>query len=518
MEKSSHKRFAETYLRGTIRGALRTHGLIMNETDKKLFNDYVRGKSLHIERHIFDDETFKSLDNLLLRILAHHDLIYIIDSMETIIRELITNAYKANLKRVYFLDKDLDINDAVAYKQGVESFKDEAFDEAEHYHELLEEKDLRISLTIDKQDKGLRVEVANNIPASSEELHRIENRMQNFDDCDGFLDSYNQFYDKTEGAGLGIHMVYFLLKNSGIDPEVFSITSENGYTRSVFTIPYQLRPVEISNQIKEEILNEVELLPTLPAHITDLIRLCHNPEFSVKEVSNRIMTDPSLTADVLKLANSAAMASLRHVDTIPEAVVQIGVGHLEELLMTAGAQKILSKRYTSFETIWHHCQKTAHFAAFLANRFGKKAIESNVYLSGLLHDIGKIILLSIGKNMTHYIAEILSDRAIKVTTLVEEISIGISHATIGSLMAKHWLFPDYLVEIIRVHHSPLSVPESMKDQTYITYLANMFCGMVEGRYLYSSLEEEVLCRFSLDDEDKVMACIDQCEEQYEKLK
>ncbi len=481
-----------------------------NLRHKAILKRFEEGKPITLKYYYLNSQKLKFLDALLLKLLANYNLLFFFDSLGAVIHELLTNAYKANLKRLYFKKAKLSIADSKDYEKGIKEFKEKVFRNIGAYNDELKNQNLYIKIHIKKIDHSMRIEISNNLSLSQSERERINARLKKVKSCHGFIESYNQFYDESEGAGLGIHMVYFLLKNSGIDPSVFQITSNNGETKAVFSVPFELRPNRVMTSVKEQILEEVQFLPTLPSNIMDLIDLCKDPESQIVNIADRIITDPSITADVLKLANSASMGSVKRTDDVTVAVKNIGMLNLEELLLTAGAKKILMQRFAAFVDVWTHCQKTAVYAAYIAKKYNLKQMARYVYMSGLLHDLGKIILLSIGKDITGKIADLLSDKAIQATTLVEEISIGISHATIGSMMTQKWHFPEYLTEIIDNHHSPSKAPDHLRDQTFITYLANMLCGIEDNHYKFIHLDEAVLKRFGIQDEKALNLLLEAC--------
>ncbi|MDY6967930.1 MAG: HDOD domain-containing protein, partial [Spirochaetota bacterium] len=138
----------------------------------------------------------------------------------------------------------------------------------------------------------------------------------------------------------------------------------------------------------------------------------------------------------------------------------------------------------------------------IALQYGLENITDKVFLSGLLHDLGKIILLSTNSELSNWISDITMNREIRTTTIIEEISIGVSHSSIGELIADKWRMPEYLIESIKYHHSPLDASKEYKEVVYITYLANMLCGIEENRYDFLFLEEDVLNMFKFTSEEK----------------
>lgn len=481
---------------------------------KKMIKDLITGQPVRLKFYHIDTEMHLFINALLLKILAHYDLLFIIHSLETMIHELLSNAYKANLKRIYFSEQKLDISNPAHFKKGIKKFRTIVYDDLDQYHEQLKVKNLYMELSVNKTDTGLCFTVINNARLSPIEIKRINERFNRIGEYDNFMTAYDDFFDESEGAGIGIIMTYFLLKESGIDPSVFKINSHDGLTESSIHIPFRLKPIGVVSDIKKQIIEEIDLLPSIPPNVTDLIALCDDPESSVTRISLKIISNPALSADVLKLANATSVAAGHHIDRIEEAVITIGISELKMLLLAAGTKKILQKRFKAFEKIWSDCQKTACFGVLLAREFGKAKIADRVYLGGLLHDLGKIILLSISEDITNKIADIASNRHIRETTMIEEIAIGISHTDIGEMIAGKWGFPENLKMMISHHHTPMEVDDQYKDQVLLTYLADIFHGIEDGRYEYSHIEEEVLDWFGIKNEKTVSGLIAKCSRRF----
>jgi len=444
-----------------------------------------------------DEETMRYLNSLFAKILSKIDLEYLLDTMITIEREVIVNAAKANAKRVYFQTLNLDISNPENYRVGIEKFKEDIVGDLEQIKAELGESNLKIKLAMRKVGEGIEFIVTNNTAILPEELERINLRMSRAREYNDFSEAYEEVYDNTEGAGLGIVLVTLLLKNSGIGADSYKITSDGASTKCELTIPYELKPAEITTSIKNQILDLVQGIPTFPEHILTLQRMCADPKASINEISDKIMIDPALTADVLKLSNSAGFITGKRIEKVSEAVMIIGLKNLNAVLTASSARRIMDKRFSKFEEIWNHCNRVAYYSRALGLKFKLGKVLENVYLAGLLHDLGKIVLLSTNLELTNWIADIVNNRKIRTSTIMEEISIGISHASIGEIISSKWSFPPYLVEIIRNHHSPMRSAPEFRDQTFITYLANLLCGIESRKYDYNYIEEHVLERFSL---------------------
>ena len=467
----------------------------------------------------YPNETISRIINALLAaILSKNDQIYLLDMMITILREIIVNATKANAKRIYFKKLNLDINDPQSYTTGIEHFKKDIVGQLDTLENELKNSNLKVTLSICKEDKGVTFIITNPAAIHSEELNRIKTRIEKAKEYLDFTQAYEDVYDDTEGAGLGIVLVILLLKNAGIDPSNYTIGTDGKVTRVALSLPLQLRPEAITTKIKQQIINAIQGIPTFPDHILVLLQLCRNKEVEIKDITMTLMHDPALSTDVLKLANSAGFVPGKRVNNLSEAVMTIGLKNLESLLITISARKILDDRFQKFEQIWEHCNRVASYARTIATKYKMNAIIEKVSLCGLLHDLGKIVLLSVDLDVTQWIAKLVSDRRIRTSTVMEEISIGISHSGIGELIASKWQLPEYLIEAIQHHHAPLSADSRFKDIVFITYLANLLCGIESRRYFYYYCDDEVSRYFTLQSKSDFENLGKLCQDIYNKLK
>ncbi|MDY6933150.1 MAG: HDOD domain-containing protein [Spirochaetota bacterium] len=481
---------------------------------KELYSQIEKENKLNISFHFHTDTVIKLLNAIYAKLLSSMDNLYLLDAVVTIIKELIANAVKANAKRLYFQKLNLDINDLDSYQKGMDRFKEELTGNIFSLEQELKESEYRISVIMTKTKDGLKTVITNNAPILPEELNRINTRIEKAKTYNDFSDAYEDIYDDTEGAGLGIVLTTLLLRNSGIGENSYTIDSDGKVTTSQFCIPYKTKPSSLTTDLKQQIVNEVSGLPSFPDHIIELQRLCKEPDVTIDEIVKKIMLDPALTSDILKLSNSAGFIRAKRVENISDAVMVIGFKNLNDILTVNATRMILDKRYKKFQEIWDHCKKVAFYATNIASKYGLKKYIEKAYLAGLLHDIGKIVLLSADVKLVNRISEIIKNRKMRTSTIMEEISIGISHSSIGELMANKWHFPEYLIDTIKYHHSPLSLNNDSKELCYITYLANMLCGIENRKYQFYYIEEDVLERFKIFNESQFEQLHNELKEMY----
>ncbi|HNX23494.1 MAG TPA: HDOD domain-containing protein [Spirochaetota bacterium] len=474
------------------------------EQRKQIYDKIFKGEPVKLSFKYVTDDLLMFINSILTRELAKHDLQYLIYSVVTILRELIVNSLKANAKRIFFNINSLDINNPAQYKEGIEKFKDEVVGDFESIKNDILNNEHSINFNITEESDSFIFTVKNSVPIIPEELSRINSRIALAAQKSSFNDIYDQIKDETEGAGLGIALIVMFLKSMGINPSYFIIKSDGKVTVASVQIPFVLKPVEVLTIVKKQILEEITGLPTFPENIITLLDMCSSPDADIEKITQTIKLDVSVTSDVIKLANSAGFISGQRVEDINRAVMKIGLKNLKFILLASNARKIMESRYNKFEEIWEHCNRVAFYSRQIALKFKLPgAGADNAYIAGLLHDLGQIILLTVDMDSVRKIAEIVQDRNIITTTVMEELSIGISHAEIGLLLSEKWNFPEFLSQIIRFHHSPISIPEEFRDVGFSVYLANMIVGIEKRRYYYYYIEEMVLERFNIKSESEL---------------
>ena len=461
-----------------------------------LVKQFDRGEEVFISFSYASRDIEVEMNSLLVKVLSRFDLLYLYDTFESVLRELVQNAVKANMKRIWYKSLNLDINKEDDYRKGMAKFKDVAY-HPEMMIDQLQSSPYRVIIKMRRRADGIDIDIINNARIVPGEMERLMNRMKKAIECVTFSEAYENMYDASEGAGLGIILSLMLLRNAGINPDLFNIVPERDSFKVSISIPLNLKKREITSTIKESILEDVQSLPTFPENILELQAMCNNPDATIDAISGKISLDPSLTAEVLRLSNSAFFTPGKRIKKINEAVLLIGLNNLNSILIASASRKILDRHYRRFEQIWEHCNRTAYYARYIALEKGYGSIADSAFIAGLLHDIGKIVLLATDIKLVNQIAEVVRNRRIRTTAILEEVSIGISHSTIGAHIAEKWNFPDELVESIRYHHTPLNPGINHRDLVMIVYLANQMCNMETKEFDLIFLESDVLGKFGI---------------------
>ncbi|EKR63835.1 HDIG domain protein [Leptospira weilii str. 2006001853] len=466
----------------------------------ELTETLLSGKDIDIEYKFVSEEDHQQLYNLLLNILGKIDRLFLTEVISTILKEILMNANKANAKRIYFLKKDLDIHNPDHYSKGMKTFQQEITHHWDEQKEILQNSGFQIHFRAKMVNNNFAILVENDSALLPQELDRIKKRIESAKKYNDLSDAFMDISDSQESAGLGLVLIQLLLKNSGIGSDKFKIDTDGKLTRATLVVPQQIVPIEITTKLKEKILIEIEGLPPLPNTLTRIISLCNNPDSDLGIIANEIEKNPALSVDLLKLSNSAGFASRNKVNTIVQAVKVVGLKNVRNLLYVSGVRKIMDGRYAKLQEVWNHSNMCSFFIRQIAGRGGMSRVADIAAAGALLHDLGKFILLSLNQKLFIKLTNYQKDRDFGSSTILEEISIGISHPTLGALLAKKWDFPPDLVQMIEFHHRPfMNVDSVYHDLVELVYLANMMMDYIDKKASFFTIDETILRKYDFAD-------------------
>jgi len=419
------------------------------------------------------------------------------------LRELAVNAKKANTKRVYFQEKKLDLGKDQDYEQGMKTFKQETFDNLQYYLQKQKEAGLYIKVVFHTQGKTLNIMVRNNVEITRKEQIRVFDRLARSRAFSSLEEAFATVLDSSEGAGLGIVILVLMMKKIGLSEDCFSIDLEGGETVATITVPFSEVHLEQLDALTQILVHEVETLPQFPENIVTLQRLLADPNHEINDIAREISVDPSMTADLLKLVNSAQFMLPKRVDNIVEAVKLVGTKGVRNLLYSYGTQKVLGEKYSEMRSMWNHAYRAAFYAYILAKSFKrKKELLDDVYVGGILHDLGQIVIASLHPDLLDRITRVSIEKGIPAK-LLEDFSVGLNHAEVGALIAKKWNFPEQLISAIRYHHQPMQAPPAHRDIVYAVYMANVICDMERERMGFDQIQATVLKDFGIETADQL---------------
>jgi putative nucleotidyltransferase with HDIG domain len=209
-------------------------------------------------------------------------------------------------------------------------------------------------------------------------------------------------------------------------------------------------------QIKQEIYAHIDEIPTIPVVIARLLGMLSDSNVKVSELTKVISGDPALTAKVLGVANSAYYGFSQQIASLDRAVALLGLNMVKSLALSIGVMQNLPKvedmQNLSAQGLWLHSLAVATVAKELSLRLGKPAEEDHLFVVGLLHDVGKIVLMHYFKRYYQLILAKTQGQGASALYRAEQGVMGFDHGEVGAILLNRWKFPKQVVLPIHCHH------------------------------------------------------------------
>ncbi|MBN1500230.1 MAG: HDOD domain-containing protein, partial [Spirochaetes bacterium] len=436
----------------------------------------------------------KALNRFLLR----YEMLYLRDSMLTMTRELITNAEKSNAKRLYFESKNLDISSSLDYTDGMKTFKDEVLKPDTDIFQKMEKTKMRIQIIFRVENNIPYIDIRNNIKAVPQELNSIEANISKAYSFKDFRDVFSAMQDDSEGAGLGLILGIMVLRLSNFSKDCFSVKAENNSLTFSIKVFRREDFQEFKHKIADKLSREIDSLPPIPEVVREISSLCDDTEIKIEEISGLIRKDPGLISTILKFANSAWYGSPQKIIVIDDAVKLVGLKKIKTLALVSSVEEIIKSRYPKLKSIWNESYKRAFYAYNISIQLRNNGNSENTYLGALLSNIGKIILLAVDSELLKKLNKISGIIQIPDMEILEEYSLGISHSSLASLIARKWNFDESLCSAIEFHMKPYMALPEFKDITYTIYLANFFMETENKRLKFEQIDSDTAEYFKIN--------------------
>ncbi len=273
----------------------------------------------------------------------------------------------------------------------------------------------------------------------------------------------------------------------------------------------QAKELKKKNERLQKIINSLSSLPPLPKTYLKIKEcLLDTDNVSIDQIADIIEMDASISAELLRWANSALFGQMHQVDTVKRAVLVLGFDIVEGLVLSesifgSASPDIRDIEGFSLDSFQAHSIACGITAKILISEMPdadpKKA--DRAFTAGLLHDIGKLLEI---RYLEDQFKKIIDTARQKNTTLInaEQEVLGTTHEEIGGYLADWWSLPSFLVNAIRWHHEP-SLCKADHDIIAAVHIADVLAHQFElgasGNYCPLEADQECWVRFNLTDED-----------------
>jgi len=229
----------------------------------------------------------------------------------------------------------------------------------------------------------------------------------------------------------------------------------------------------IREDVLRRMVSTIGELPASPVIITSVMGMTANLDTNVTDVSHLLASDSTLTAKVLKLANSSYYGRPQEVSSVREAILIMGFYAVRTLVIASSARSLFSGAEPDgpVEKLWRHSLATAIASRQIAS-YLKHPQRDEVFIAGLLHDIGKLVMLeNLGFRYRDIILQV--ERSNGSFLEEEQKHLGFTHVDVAHLVTARWGLPRALVTGIADHHTLKGYrPDSPIPMAYIVNLAN----------------------------------------------
>jgi HD-like signal output (HDOD) protein len=229
----------------------------------------------------------------------------------------------------------------------------------------------------------------------------------------------------------------------------------------------------------EQVFERVEDLPTLPSVVLELERALRNDETGAEDVARIMAEDPSLTATVLRVANSAFYGSAAGATTsVANAVARLGFREVSRLCTSLAVIRTFEGvgEHLAHRDFWKH-SLVAGIATRVLKRCSGEAnpfSEDEAYVSGLLHDVGTLVLDQYFPDVFLQIQALAEEKCMPRAD-AETFILKIDHGGIGALLLERWNLPESIIQAVSWHHGPGDARPEHRVLAQAVHLTEFIC-------------------------------------------
>ncbi len=214
-------------------------------------------------------------------------------------------------------------------------------------------------------------------------------------------------------------------------------------------------------------VENISTVPTVPSVLKQLSTIIENPKISLNEISHFVSKDPALTTKILQMVNSALYGFPGRISSVNHAVMLLGLNVVKGLLLSVSVFEIMHKAMMGLR---EHSIGVAIASKVIAQKKGLKEPEE-VFVAGLLHDVGKVILILMYPE--EYDKAVKESEASSIAIFdTERYHFSETHAAVAGWLSEKWHFPKKLCDCLANHHRP-QVSTLAPLETSIVHMADI---------------------------------------------
>lgn len=236
----------------------------------------------------------------------------------------------------------------------------------------------------------------------------------------------------------------------------------------------------MSKLTARDLIDDSLELVSLPDVVHRINLMVDDPASSAADIGQLVSEDPALTARLLKVVNSPMFGFPSQIDTVSMAITILGMRQLRDLVL---ATAVIARFHNStdavvdMETFWCHSIATAISARNLSLHL-KVNNSERFFVSGLLHDIGKLVMYMTHPDASHQVIELSAEPGIDKAGIEKSI-FGFGHEEVSAELLAHWKLPEILIEPARYHHHPIRATR-FPIETAVVHIADAIANNIQA--------------------------------------
>lgn len=236
----------------------------------------------------------------------------------------------------------------------------------------------------------------------------------------------------------------------------------------------ELAPIEITS---DSFFHSHNKLPALPQILTQINELMNDDEISIAEISTLVSSDVALSAQILKIVNSAYYGLRKEVSNLKIAIAFLGMTEIYKIVLSLSViNSIDIEDKKGLKDFWYHSYYTALCARFLASKYHKLLDQDELWSSALLHDIGSLVYIKFYPEHYNAVLALSEEKGILRSHAEQALSVPLS-SVFGSLLCTYWRLPHSIKAICESHSADhidtISEDDQLADFKKIIAIANM---------------------------------------------
>ena len=264
-----------------------------------------------------------------------------------------------------------------------------------------------------------------------------------------------------------------------------------------------IRDILSQDEIKK-LVSSLRTLPSLPMFYLEIMEELQQPETSSKRIGEIISRDPSMSAKVLQLVNSAYFGIRQYISDPSQATALLGIETIRDLVLSIYVFSQFNPGTLDrlgLNTLWEHSIIVGATAKMIAKmESSDKEVIDQSFIAGLLHDVGKLILAENLPTKYYYALGFATRNKVELFQGEKDI-FGATHMQAGAYLLGLWGMPEQIIEAVAFHHNPMAFSTQSFTPVAAVHVANVFAHRildVEWAKVPPQIDEEFLSEIKLD--------------------